>query len=208
MRTSENVHVRSFRDFVQRRLPEALAQVLPIADYRSDWTDESRGSISFSVGENGPRLTFDDLLFPRPNGSYLPRIGEHSLFVIMTASSNDLEEAQIRLVGDQLMDHIAPRLAPPPNGGPWDEAVLRAWFPLDEWLESIWGGGIPTAQWMDLTNPVAQATHFRRIFLLGGPYSTDSATISCPAATPPSILRRWDASTRWRRRRGPTPAAC
>ncbi|MFB3882217.1 MAG: hypothetical protein ACE149_13200 [Armatimonadota bacterium] len=169
--TSENIHVRSFREFVQRRLPEALAKVIPLNDYRAEWTSESRGRISFSVSPDGPRLTFDDLLFPRPDGSYLPRIGEHPLFVIMTASSNNLEEAQIRLVGDQLMDHIAPHLAPPPNGGPWDEAMLRAWFPLDQWLESIWGGGIPTAQWMDLTNRVAQATHFRRVFLLGGPYS-------------------------------------
>jgi hypothetical protein len=171
MSTSENTHVRSFRAFIERWLPEALAKVIPLTNYKAEWTAESRGSISFSVGGGGPRVTFTDLLFPRPDGSYLPRIGEHSLFVVMGASSNNLEEAEIKLVGDQLMDHVAPRLVEPPNGDAWDEATLRAWFPLDQWLEGIWGGGIPTAQWMDLTNPVAQATHFRRIFLLGGPYS-------------------------------------
>ncbi len=171
MKSSESIHVRSFREFIQRRLPEALRKVIPVVDYRAEWTAESRGSVSFSVDPDGPRLTFDDLLFPRPDGSFLPRIGEHSLFVIATANSNNLEEAEIKLVGDQLMDWIAPRLAAPPNGGPWDEETLRAWFPLDEWLEGIWGGGLPTAQWMDLTNPVAQATHFRRLILRGGPYS-------------------------------------
>ncbi len=171
MSENENIHVRSFREFIERRLPEALGKVILLTDYKAEWTGESRGSVSFSVGKGGPRITFSDLLFPRPDGSYLPRIGEHSLFVVMAASSNNLEEAEIKLVGDQLMDHIAPRLAAPPNNGPWDEVTLRAWFPLDEWMEGIWGGGIPTAQWMDLTNPVAQATHFRRIFLLGDPYS-------------------------------------
>jgi len=171
MSTTENMHVRSFREFIERRLPEALGKVIPLTGYKAEWTSESRGRISFSVGTDGPRLTFDDLLFPRPDGSFLPRIGEHPLFIVMTARSNNLEEATIKLMGDQLMDHIASRLVAPPDNGPWDEATLRAWFPLDEWMEGIWGGGIPTAQWMDLTNPVAQATHFRRLFLFGGPYS-------------------------------------
>ena len=171
MSTTENIHVRSFREFIERRLPEALAGVIPLSNYKAEWTGESRGSVSFSVGDGGPRLTFTDLLFPRPDGSFLPHIGEHSRCVVMTASSNNLEEAEIKAVGEQLMDEIAPRLVAPPNDGPWDEAMLRAWFPLDRWTEEILGRAGPTAQWMDLTNPVAQATHFRRIMLLGGDYT-------------------------------------
>ncbi len=171
MNPADNIHVRSFREFVERRLPEALAKVIPLTDYKADWTDEGRGSISFSVGDGGPRLTFDDLLFPRPDGSFAPRIGEHPRCVVMTASSNNLEEAEIKAVGEQLMEEIAPRLVAPPNNGPWDETTLRAWFPLDEWLEEILGRAGPTAQWMDITNPIAQATHFRRILLFGGAYS-------------------------------------
>ena len=171
MSTSENIHVRSFRAFIERWLPEALGKVIPLTDYKAEWTGESRGSVSFSVGEGGPRVTFTDLPFPRPDGSFLPRIGEHPRCVVMTASSNNLEEATIKAVGEQFMDEIAPRLVAPPNGGTWDEAMLRAWFPLDRWLEDLYGRAGPTAQWMDVTNPVAQATHFRRVFLLGGAYS-------------------------------------
>ena len=171
MNPSENIHVRSFRAFIERWLPEALAGVIPLTNYKAEWTAESRGSISFSVAEGGPRIIFSDLLFPRPDGSFLPRIGEHPRCVVMTASSNNLEEAEIKAVGEQLMDEIAPRLVAPPNGGSWDEAMLRAWFPLDRWMEEILSVGIPTAQWMDLTNPVAQATHFRRVILSGGAYS-------------------------------------
>jgi hypothetical protein len=175
MNSSENIHVRSFRDFIQRWLPEALAKVIPLTGYKAEWTGESRGSVSFSVGEGGPRLTFTDLPFPRPDGSFLPRIGEHPRCVVMTASSNNLEEATIKAVGEQFMDEIAARLVAPPNGGPWDEAMLRAWFPLDRWLEDLYGRAGPTAQWMDVTNPIAQATHFRRIILLGGPYGVDAS---------------------------------
>jgi len=171
MSVTESIHVRSFREFIERRLPEALAGVIPLTNYKAEWTGESRGSVSFSVGEGGPRLTFTDLPFPRPDGSFLPRIGEHPRCVVMTASSNNLEEATIKAVGEQFMDEIAARLVAPPNGGPWDEAMLRAWFPLDRWLEDLYGRAGPTAQWMDVTNPVAQATHFRRIMLLGGPYT-------------------------------------
>ena len=171
MSATENIHVRSFREFIERRLPEALGKVIPLTGYKAEWTGESRGSVSFSVGDGGPLLSFDDLPFPRPDGSFLPRIGEHPRCVVMTASSNNLEEATIKAVGEQFMDEIAPRLVPPPNGGPWDEAMLRAWFPLGQWLEGVWGGGIPTAQWMDVTNPVAQATHFRRFLLLGDAHS-------------------------------------
>lgn len=169
--TTENIHVRSFREFVERRLPEALAKVIPLTDYTAEWTGESRGSVSFSVGDGGPHLIFDGLLFPRPDGSFLAGIGEHPRCVVMTASSNNLEEAEIKAVGEQLMDEIAPRLVAPPNNGPWDEAMLREWFPLDRWMEEILSRAGPTAQWMDVTNPVAQATHLRRIVLLGGDYT-------------------------------------
>ena len=173
MSETENIHMRSFREFIERRLPEALARVIPLTDYKAEWTGESRGSVSFSIGEGGPRITFSDLPFPRPDGSFLPRIGEHPRCVVMTASSNNLEEAEIKAVGEQFMEEIAPRLIAPPNGGPWDDAMLRAWFPLDRWLEEMYGdgGAVPNAQWMDVTNPVAQATHFRRILLFGGAYS-------------------------------------
>ena len=171
MNPSENIHVRSFREFIERRLPEALAGVIPLANYKAEWTGENRGSVSFSVGDGGPRLIFDDLPFPRPDGSFLAGIGEHPRCVVMTASSNNLEEATIKAVGEQLMDEIAPRLVAPPNEGDWDEAMLREWFPLDRWMEEILSRAGPTAQWMDVTNPVAQAIHFRRIMLLGGDYT-------------------------------------
>ena len=168
MSTTESIHVRSFREFIERRLPEALGKVIPLKDYRADWTGDGRGSVSFAVGEDGPRITFGELPFPRPNGTFVAGSGR---CVVMAANSNNLEEAEIKAVGEQLMDEIAPRIAAPPNGEGWDEAVLRAWFPLDTWLRDILlGGAIGTSQWMDVTNPVARTTHLRRIVLRGDEY--------------------------------------
>jgi len=190
MDTSENIHVRSFRDFISRRLPEALAAVIPLMDYQADWTGEGKGRVTFCVGDNGVRLTFDDLPFPRPDGTFAHGSGR---VVVMAADSNDLEQATIKAVGEQLMDAIGPRLVAPPAGTELDEAVLRAWFPLDKWLRDFILEGNATAQWLDDTNPIAAQTHLRRLLVTGPDVSFHPSQIgrACPFETPegPNIGR-------------------
>jgi hypothetical protein len=178
----DNVHVRSFRNFICERLPAALAAVLPLCDYRAEETGDGVGRVTLRIGEQ--QVVYDDLPFPRPDGSFVKWDARRT--VVMTASSNDLEQAEIKAVGEQLMDEIAPRLVAPPAGMEWDEAALRAWFPLDRWLRDYLLERYPESQWLDTTNPIATATHLRRLRIVGPDVSFHPSQIArvCPFDTP------------------------
>jgi hypothetical protein len=135
------------------------------------------------VGENGPRIAFDQLPFPRHDGTFDCGSGR---VVVMTASSSNLEEAEIKAVGEQLMDVIAPRLAAPPEGVEPEEAMLRAWFPLDKWLWEFILEGNASAQWLDDINPIARETHLRRIWVMDPDLSFHASQIgrACSFETP------------------------
>jgi hypothetical protein len=181
---TENIHVQSFREFISRRLPAALAAVIPLADYQVEWLGEGKGRVTFSVGNNGLRLVFDDLPFPYPDGSFA---GGSGRVVVLSASSNNLEEAEIKAVGEQLIDIIGPRLSARPDDLEWDEQTLRAWLPLDKWMQEVLlEGAIETSQWLDLTNCLARQTHLRRILIMGNDVSFHPSHIGrvCPIETP------------------------
>lgn len=182
---TEHIAVRSFWSFIAEKLPAALASVAPLSDYRVEPKEPGLGRVTFSLGDRGSQLNivFDDLPFPREDGSFLLEGQERA--VVMTATSNNLEEAKIDAVGEQLMEEIGPRLAAPPAEADWDEAVLRAWFPLDRWLRDFLLEA-PTSQWLDTTNPLARFTHLRRIYLTGPDVSYHLSHLgrACPFETP------------------------
>jgi len=178
----DNVHVRSFREFICERLPAALAGVVPLCDYRAEEMGDGVGRVTLRIGEQ--QVVFDDLPFPRPDGSFGE--SEARRTVVMTASSNDLEQAEIKAVGEQLMEEIGPRLVAPPGDMEWEEAALRAWFPLDRWLRDFVLERHPESQWLDTTNPIATATHLRRLRMIGPDVSFHQSHIGrvCPFDTP------------------------
>lgn len=180
---TENIHVRSFRGFISQRFPEALGAVLPLSDYQAGWTDAATGRVSFGLVSSSVRVTFDDLPFPRPDGTFDFGSGR---VVILLASSNNLEEARISAVGEQLMDDIAPRLAVPPPEVIADEAALRAWFPLDRWLADFFDNARDTLQWLDDINALAIQTHLRRVMIAGDEVSFHPSQLGrvCPFETP------------------------
>lgn len=182
---TEHITVRSFRRFIEESLPAALAAVAPLTDYRVEETAPGVGRVTLSLakGASQIQLVYDGLPFPCEDASFMLHDGEHA--VVLTASSNDLEQAEIRAVGEQLMDMIAPRLAPPPSESEWDEAVLRAWFPLDHWLREFLDEA-ETSQWLDGTNLLARLTHLRRIRVSGPDVSFHPSQIGrvCPFDTP------------------------
>jgi len=78
--------------------------------------------------------------------------------------------AEVRCAGEQLYDYIIERLGQAPARLPWDEALARAWLPLDTWArefltpaEGDSAAHISSAQWLDQTNWLAIRTHLRRI---------------------------------------------
>jgi len=182
---TEHITVRSFRRFIEESLPAALAAVAPVTDYRVEETAPGVGRVTMSLAKGAQQiqLVYDGLPFPREDGSFMLHDGKHA--VVLAASSNNLEQAEIRAVGEQLMDVIGPRLAPPPSESEWDEAVLRAWFPLDHWLREFLEEA-ETSQWLDNTNPLARLTHLRRIRVTGPDVSFHASQIgrACPFDTP------------------------
>ena len=116
MSTTENIHVRSFREFIERRLPEALGKVIPLTDYRADWTGDGRGSVSFAVGEDGPRITFGELPFPRPDGTFSNMEFTRSLIFGLTSST-------VRLVCTNRTPQLMSKPTPPGDNTPSSESV-------------------------------------------------------------------------------------
>jgi hypothetical protein len=187
---TEHITVRSFRRFIEESLPAALAAVAPLTDYRVEETRPGVGRVTMSLAKGAQQieLVYDGLPFPREDGSF--PCGDVERAVVLTASSNNLEQAEIRAVGEQLMDMIGPRLVAPPSESEWDEAVLRAWFPLDHWLREFLNGA-ETAQWLDSpivsgTNLLARFIHLRRIYVRGPDVSFHPSHIGrvCPFDTP------------------------
>lgn len=165
----EPVSVRSFRRFISETLPAALAKVVPLADYRAEEVAPGVGRVRLTVSApDGPvTVSYDDLPFPRADGTFFE---DGKKIVVMTASSNDLEHAEIKAVGEQLADEILPRLAPPPADLALTEETLRSWLPLDRWLSAFLNDS-PTSIWRDYyplaVHPLAPAAELRRIIIEG-----------------------------------------
>jgi len=113
----EPVSVRSFRRFISETLPAALAKVVPLANYQAEQVAPSvcRVRLTVSAPDGPVTVTYDALPFPQADGTFFE---DSKKIVVMTASSNDLEHAEIKAVGEQLADEILPRLAPPPPLAP------------------------------------------------------------------------------------------
>ena len=82
--------------------------------------------------------------------------------MLPTASCDDLDLAEIRCVGEHLLEDIAARLGEAPDELPWDETLARLWLPLDAWIRAAVAR---TAQALDSTNLLSRKTHLRRLSL-------------------------------------------
>src|SRR5262249_11529942 len=90
--------------------------------------------------------------------------------VIPLASTEELDVAEVRCAGEQLYDYIAERLGQATASLPWDEALGRAWLPLDTWAQDFLtpidgdlSAQVSYAQWPDQTNWLALRTNLRRL---------------------------------------------
>ncbi len=153
-----NWHRESYDRFVRERLPELLAARLPLAGYRAEATGTYSCRVTVGVaGGEGPVETVYDL--PQPDEQGLFEVEGRRYVVIPQASSEDLESAAIRCVGELLYDAVALHLGEAADGLPWDEPLLRAWLPLDAWTRDF----LLSASQFDETNWLSRHTHLRRI---------------------------------------------
>ncbi|MHB9025076.1 MAG: hypothetical protein ACYC7E_13040 [Armatimonadota bacterium] len=175
-------HRASFLRLVHEQLPELLAARLPLAGYHAEVGEETTCHITVTLGAADREIELAyDLLQPDENGLFT--IDDQQRVVVPTASSAYLEQAEIRCVGDQFYAYLAERLGEASADIAWDEAMARAWLPLDAWWQAFLTA---TAQRLDTTNWLAAQTHLRRIAIPDPEQviTSDQFGRVCPFETP------------------------
>lgn len=160
-------HRESYDRFVNGRLPQLLAARLPLTFYEVTPKDDYRCTVRLAVSDVEANY---DLFMPDETGLFT--VDDAPFVVVPLASSERLDEAEIRCVGEQLYDYVESRLGVATQGLPWDESLVRAWLPLDAWVREVVASGAtdPSARWttgqpLDTTNGIASKTHLRRLLV-------------------------------------------
>ncbi|MEO7909659.1 MAG: hypothetical protein ABIV47_08430, partial [Roseiflexaceae bacterium] len=163
-------HKDSFDRLLGESLPRLLAECVPLAGYRVEPEDAytCRITITIAVGSNEIALVYAG--FPQPDQQGIFVIDGGRRIVIPLADTEALDLAEVSCAGEQLYAYMAERLGHAPAHLRWDEALARAWLPLDTWardfltpVEGDFSSQISNTQWLDQTNWLAIHTHLRRL---------------------------------------------
>jgi len=178
-------NVQSFRRFVEEWLPQRLGEVVNLLGYEVKQTEDGACGINLTVRCNGDVQTvaFDGIPWPADEGTFT--VGGVERVVAMTADRANLEQAEIRCVGEQLRDEIEPRLVALPDMAECTAEMVAAWLPLDRWIRDFLLHA-PTSQPIDDTNWLARQTHLRRLYLPEDDAQFHPSQIGrvCPLETP------------------------
>src|SRR5437764_4332255 len=163
-------HKDSFDRFLGESLPRLLAERVPLAGYRVEPEDVYTCRVTVVIAAGAGEITLVYAGFPQPDAQGIFEIDGARRVVMPVATTEDLDVAEIDCAGEQLYDYVAGRLGHAPAHLPWDEALARAWLPLDGWardfltqVEDDFSAQISNAQWLDQTNWLALHTHLRRL---------------------------------------------
>ncbi len=165
-------HRRSWDEFLERALPDLLAERLPLAGYQLDADDPSASTRRVHVflsGADGDVENTYDIPRPDPEGVFHTDDGQ-IVCVAVAEAGVDLADADVRCCGDLALDWIAGRLRTAgPGECPADAYDARAWLPLDSWLQQfIMQPGLQpwdavTVQWLQSNNWLDRHAHLRRV---------------------------------------------
>ena len=167
-------HKASYEAFLNERLPALLAERLPLTGYTVETTGVStcRVTVTLTASANGcsgrsPTVPAIPVVFdlPQPDDAGRFKIDDAFKVVVPLADRPELDQANVRCVGEQLYAVVAARLGQAPADLPWDEALARAWLPLDAWIADFLQN---TAQNLESTNWLAEQTHLRSLLLPEG----------------------------------------
>lgn len=157
-------HKASYDQFLSDRLPQLLAECLPLAGYRViENARNGQGPLACTLQVElvgGVWAEFSAI--PRPDEDGLFYLEGEPRLVIPLVSAQALDVASVACVGEQLYDYIQERLGRASHGVTWDEDLLRAWLPLDRWVNDFLR---EKAQRLDTTNWLSRHTHLRRILI-------------------------------------------
>lgn len=155
-------HKASYDRFMQERLPQLLADRLPLSGYQCLSTAPYTCQVTVAITADGQEIevTYTNLPQPDDQGVYLIDSGQHT--IVPLALGDDLSTSELLCDGDLMFDFMAERLGVAPADLAWTADLLRTWFPLDRWLREFMQSH-PAAQWLDATNWLARQTHLRRL---------------------------------------------
>src|SRR5258708_4192916 len=128
-------HKASFDHFLNERLPQLLAERVPLIGYTVTATDEYTCGIKLTLASAAGDVTVDYADLPQPDQEGIFQFKGKRLVVVPYATHDDLEQAEIFCVGEQLEAHLRKRLGKAPDDLSWDAALAKAWLPLGLWVD-------------------------------------------------------------------------
>jgi hypothetical protein len=154
-------HKASFDQFLSDSLPQLLTERLPLAGYQVTENPSTDHTCTVLVElAGGVQVQYPNIPYPDEAGLFY--IDGYPRVVVPLASQEELDRAEIVCVGEQLYAYIHERLSQASNGLTWDEEILRAWLPLERWVNDFMQS---TAMILDSTNWLSRHTHLRRILI-------------------------------------------
>lgn len=161
-------HKASYDRFLQGDLPQLLAGRIPLVAYRVESTGPYTCRVVVALGSSSGdvEVAYTDL--PQPDDDGLFEINGELRVVLPTASTEKLDVAEIRCAGQQLYDYVEERLGQAPtNGLPWDDELVRAWLPLEIWIDEFMleSSQLLEIQILGSANWLTRQTHLRRLLV-------------------------------------------
>lgn len=152
-------HKISWDEFVQKELPELLADRVSLAGYRVVSVDEYTCELHLAV-QGGQEVVYKNIPQPDEWGRF--KVDGFFRTVVPAPTDVDLARAEIRCVGEQLRDYIAERLENMPE---MLEEAAGTWMPLGDWIHTFFMEE-PTSQYLQATNLQDMYVHLRRVTLI------------------------------------------
>jgi len=189
LNTSTPWHKASFDRFLRDKLPQLLADRVPLAGYQVEPIDRYTCRIKVILASASGDVEIEYTV-PQPDEEGVFVIEGKRRVVIPIASQEELDLADIRCIGEQLYDFIEERLGKAPPDLSWDISLAKAWVPLDTWVKEFME---LTSHDLDQTNWLATRTHLRRLYVPNRKkaFTPGDFGRTCPFETPegPNIGR-------------------
>ena len=178
-------HKESFEELMKERLPELLADWMPLAGYHFEPTGAYTCRVAFVLASTDGYVEVEYTNIPQPDTDGMFTLDGEPYVVVPTASTVELKQAKIECVGDQLYDYFKARIREAPPDLAWDTLLVRSWLPIDRWVGEFFSDTF-TAQKLSLTNWLDKHTHLRRVRISQGNqvFSPGHFGRTCPFETP------------------------
>ena len=178
-------HKESFEELMKERLPELLADRVPLAGYHFDSADMYTCRIRIVIASTDGYVEVEYKDIPQPDTDGMFTLDGEPYVVVPTASTVELKQAKIECVGDQLYDYFKARIREAPPDLEWNTSLVRSWLPIDRWVREFFSDTF-TAQKLSHTNWLDKHTHLRRVRISQGNqvFSPGHFGRTCPFETP------------------------